>query len=336
MCGPGTVNGRLLVFNCHEPWVYQLRALGQPIDIIIDLPGRHLRGWDYELRPLPPRARLLSLTEARQSSSPYDAIIAHNLTDLLDARSMPGPRVLVIHLTLDGVLLEQSCRTGPAEFRKTFAEYVRHTATQVVAVSRLKGTSWGFSDEPVLLAADSADYLPWQGDLACGLRVSNFVLRRARTLLWDFHQQAFANVPVALVGHNPEIPGVYSSRSWAELKEILRRHRFFIHTAHPDLEDGYNMATLEAMAAGLPVLGNVHPTSAVEHGISGFLSDDPKQLAAYAKLLLEDRPLSRAMGRAAQIRVAEKFSMQAFGTGMRRAITQARLKWEEMRLASVG
>jgi len=79
------MNGRLLVFNCHEPWVYQLRSLGQPLDIITDLPGRHFRGWDQELRPPPPHSRLFSLAQARESPLPYDVIIAHNLTDLLDA-----------------------------------------------------------------------------------------------------------------------------------------------------------------------------------------------------------------------------------------------------------
>ena len=330
------MNGRLLVFNCDEPWVYQLRSLGQPLDIITDLPGRHFRGWDQELRPPPPHSRLLSLAQARESPLPYDVIIAHNLTDLLDARTLRGPRVLVIHLTLDGMMLEQNSKTDPAEFKRTVAEYVRHTGVHVVAVSRLKGASWGFADDIVLLAADSADYLPWQGDLPRGLRVSNFVLRRAHTLLWNFHERAFAGVPVTLVGHNPEIPGVCASRSWDGLKETLRRHRFFVHTAHPQLEDGYNMATLEAMAAGLPVLGNAHPSSPVEHGLSGFLSDDPKQLAGYANLLLADRSLARKMGRAAQIRAAEKFSPEAFQSGMRRAISKAQSKWEEARVAVAG
>ena len=70
-------------------------------------------------------------------------------------------------------------------------------------------------------------------------------------------------MPVRFVGHNPDMPGVQAAESWDELKAILAAHRFYIHTAHPDYEDGYNMATLEAMAAGLPVLGNRHPTSPV-------------------------------------------------------------------------
>ena len=176
----------------------------------------------------------------------------------MDAKSLLGPRLFVIHVTLNGMILEQNARTDAQEFRHAVAHYVRQVGPHVIAVSRLKGESWGFPENIVPVSADPQDYLPWEGDLAKGLRVSNFILRRARTLHWDFHQRAFAGVPLTLVGHNPELSGVRASQGWSHLKEILRHHPFFVHTAHPDLEGGYNMATLEAMAAGLPVLMNIH------------------------------------------------------------------------------
>src|SRR5215467_1828896 len=250
------MNGRLLVFNCHEAWVHQLRFLKRPLDIVVDLPGRHTRGWDEAMRPIPPGARLISLSQVLAARETYDCIIAHNLTDLLDVKSMPGPRLLMIHLTLDGMVFEQKAKTDPRDFRRVVAHYVAQTGTHVVAVSLLKGRSWGFTEDIVPLCVDPADYFPWSGDMAVGLRVSNFLARRARTLLWDFHLRAFSNVRVTLLGHNPELEGVGPSRDWEDLKQVLSRHRFYIHTADPKLEDGYNSATLEAMAAGLPVLGN--------------------------------------------------------------------------------
>jgi len=197
----------------------------------------------------------------------------------------------------------------------------------VVAVSSLKGRSWGFANDIVPFSADAGDDLPWQGDLARGLRVSNHILRRPKILLWEFHQQAFGGLPVTLVGHNPALPDVHPAGSWAELQRIFRRHRFYIHTADPCLEDGYNMATLEAMAAGLPVLGNRHPTSPVEHGVSGFLSDDPAELRGYARRLLEDRALAAQMGAAARECVARRFSRAHFRTGFCRSIETAQRQW---------
>lgn len=319
--------GRIAVFNCHEAWVYQLRALALPMDIITGLPGREVRGWDFRIRPLPPQSRLISLAEATLAAEPYHAVIAHNLTDLLDARGLRGPRILVLHMTLDGIILEQVSTTPAATLKEYVADYVRRTGTHVVCVSHGKGASWGFADDVVLLSADPTDYPDWRGDLPRGLRISNLISRRERTLLWSFHEEAFADVPVTVVGHNPDIPDVRPSRDWPDLKNLLEHHRFYIHTARTDLEDGYNMATLEAMAAGLPVLGNIHPSSPVEHGVSGFLSNDPRELRAFAELLMADRELAARMGRAAQGCVRQQFSTDAFRIGMQQSIAKATEKW---------
>ena len=82
---------RLLVFNCHEAWVSQLGSLDYDLDIILDLPGRAVTGWDANMRPFPRRARALTLDEAKAQGGGWHAIIANNITDLLDAWS-PGPR----------------------------------------------------------------------------------------------------------------------------------------------------------------------------------------------------------------------------------------------------
>ncbi|HEY2461195.1 MAG TPA: glycosyltransferase [Candidatus Acidoferrum sp.] len=308
--------------------MYQLRLLERPLDIVVGLPGRHTRAWDLAMRPAPPNSRFVQLAEVMASPRAYDCIIAHNLTDLLDVRTLVGPKLFVIHLTLDGMILEQNAQTDAGEFRRAVKQFTEASAAHVTAVSRLKAESWGFAGEKTApLSADPLNYLPWRGDIAKGLRISNFILRRRRTLHWDFHQQAFAGVPVTLVGHNPEFPGVAASRNWEDLKETLCRHRFFIHTADPQLEDGYNVATLEAMAAGLPVLGNFHPTSPVIQGVNGFLFDDPAKLKLAALRLLGDRELAREMGSAAQQTAAQRFSGEAFCSGMRDAIEQAQKKF---------
>lgn len=322
------MNAPLLVFDCHEAWVYQLAALAQPMDVVVGLRGRHTDGWDENMRPIPANARLIRIEEALRNPRPYQCIVAHNLTDLLDAKMLKGPRLLVIHETLDGALREQGSAVPAERFRETVAKFVRMTGTHVVAVSKLKGRSWGFEDDIVPFSADPSYYLPWKGDLARGLRVANHIQRRPHILLWEFHKKAFDGLPVTLVGHNADMSGVVPSANWAALKETFSRHRFYIHTSDPRFEDGYNMATLEAMAAGLPVLGNRHPTSPVEHGVSGFLSDDPAELRGYALRLLADRELAARMGQAAQETIAERFSSARFKQDFMRSLEFARWKWQ--------
>jgi len=320
---------RILVFNCHEPWVYQLGALGRDLDVVVGLRGRHTDGWDARMRPVPPNSRLVRLEEVLRSKEVYACIVTHNLTDLLEAKSLGGARLLVLHETLDGAMREQSSNFQAEEFRSTVKKFVRLTHTHVIAVSQLKGRSWGFERNIVTLSADTSDYLPWQGDLARGLRVANQIERRPRVLLWDYHQRAFGGLPVTLVGNNPGMDGVKPSEGWSDLKNILSRHRYYIHTADPNLEDGYNMATLEAMAAGLPVLGNAHPTSPVEHGVSGFLSDNPDELRAYAQRLTDDRDLAQRMGEAARRTVSLNFSYTLFARRFSEAMAAARQVWEK-------
>lgn len=323
---------RLLVFDCHEAWIYQLRALAQPLDIVVGLRGRHTDTWDQAMRPVPPNARLVRLEEVLQGGARYDCIITHNLTDLLDVKTLVGPRILVLHETLHGAALEQGAATSLDEFRNAVARFVQLTSAHPVAVSTLKRRSWGFAGEDadiVQAYADPSDYLPWRGDAARGLRVANHIDRRPRVILWDFHQRAFGGLPVTLVGHNPGMEGVRPSAGWADLKETFSRHRFYIHTADPALEDGYNMATIEAMAAGLPVLGNRHPTSPVKHGVSGFLSDDPAELRGFAERLLADRALAKEMGNAARESVKELFSVEKFAAKFRHAIGRAQRKWQQ-------
>jgi hypothetical protein len=317
----------LLVFNCHEPWIYQLGVLGYRLDIVVNLPGKYNQGWDEQMRPLPDNARLLTLPQAIESPTKYHCIITHNTTDLLDARSRPEPRLLVLHHTLEGRLQEERSTIDPQKMKEMLHTYIDLVGGHVVATSMFKGESWGFTDDIVPFGIDAEDYPLSSGEQARGLRICNFISRRRQILLWDLHERTFEGIPVTLVGHNPDMPGVQAARNWDHLKAILQSHRFYIHTADPRFEAGHNMATAEAIAAGLPVLGNRHPTSPVRHGLSGFLSDDPRELRHYAQILLEDRELARMMGQQARKTVAERFSLTRFKHAFLRSIEIARRKW---------
>lgn len=330
----GITRGKtLLVFNCDEPWVYQLGALGYALDIVIGLKDGNRQTWDTSMRPLPATARLVTLSEALESPSDYYCIVVHNTTDLFDIRSRPEPRLIVLHHTVEGRLQEEHSNIDPQKLKDMLHTYLELVGGHAVTISRFEGESWGFTDDIVPFGINIDDYLPHSGDKTCGLRICNVINSRRNMLLWDFHESAFEGLPVTLVGHNPDIPGVDAARDWDHLKRILRAHRLYIHTADPRSESGYNMATAEAMAAGLPVLGNRHPTSPIKHGVSGFLTDNPNALRRYAQILLEDRDLATLMGQQARRTVAERFSMTRFRHAFLRSIEIARRKWRTRKLA---
>jgi hypothetical protein len=316
----------LLTFNSHEAWVYQLSALDYALDIVVGLNGRYTETWDTRIRPIPANARLIDLHEAQTSSDRYACIIGHNTTDLLDVKHRLDPRILVLHLPIEARQAEEDSIISPPQMRKLVHRYTSLVGTHVVAVSAFKGKSWGFTQDIVPFGFESGDYAPCSGEKVCAIRVCNFVQRRKKFLLWDFHEKAFHGLPVRIVGYNPEMPTAEPSRDWIHLKEMFRSHRFFIHTADPELEDGYNMATIEAMAAGLPVLGNCHPSSPAIHGVSGFLSDDPLKLRGYAKLLLGNRQLAMQMGIQARKTARELFSINTFKISFEKSIRMAQQK----------
>jgi glycosyltransferase involved in cell wall biosynthesis len=280
------------------------------------------------MRPVPSRSRLVTLPEALGADRRYYCIITHNITDLLDVKHRPEPRLLVLHSTLEGRVQEEHSQVDARKLKEMVHRYVQMLNIHVVATSMFKGESWGFTGDVVTFGVNVDEYLPFSGEQACGIRVCNFISSRRKILLWDLHEAAFADIPVRIVGYNPDLAGVEASQSWYHLKRLLQRHRFYIHTADARYEAGHNMATAEAMAAGLPLLANCHPTSPIEHGVSGFLSDDPKELAGYAKMLLEDKELAMVMGRAARRTAAERFSAERFKQAFLRSIETTRRKWQ--------
>ena len=323
----GNHNKILLVFNCHGAWVYQLGVLGYNLDIIVGLKGKKHPAWDKRMRPVPPSSRLITLSEALKSTTNYYCIVTHNMTDLLDVKLRPEPRINVIHLMIETRALEEKSKIAPEKMKEVLREYLELIGGHAVAVTMSKGKSWDLTEDIVRNSSNPEDYLPYSGHLACGLRIANSIEKRKKYLLWDFQEIAFSTIPIRIVGHNPGMPGVEASKNWDHLKEMLQSHRFYIHTADPKYEDGFNMAALEAMAAGMPILGNRHPTSPIQHGKSGFLSDNPNELQKYARLLLEDRDLAVKMGREAQKIVLERFSTNRFKEAFLKSIEIAREKW---------
>ncbi len=90
----------------------------------------------------------------------------------------------------------------------------------------------------------------------------------------------------------------------------------------PSLAEGFPLAVLEAMACGKPVVaspvGGV--PEAISDGITGLLvpPGDPQALAAAVAGLLREPDLMSLMGRAARLRIAQRFSIGVFAAAVQR------------------
>jgi Glycosyl transferases group 1 len=318
--------GRVLTFNCHEGYVHLLGKLGFELSIVDGLPGRYTPRWDTRMRPVPERARLVSLEEAK-SRADYVAIIAHNVTDLIDVRSVDAPKILVLHVNLAARCLEEPAAPKAAAMSRQIGEYLELIGGIAVAVSEAKRESFGF-DCPVIRPAVSAEeWSGYRGEEPTLLRVANQVSARHTRFGWDDHERVVGPLPFRLVGHNPDFPGVGPAADWEELRSLYRSHRAYVHTAGVGLDDGYNLSLLEAMASGMPVLSTVPSESPVVDGENGFLDRDPTRLHERAKELLADAELARRLGARARESVLDRFDVATFVRNWHRAIDLSQASW---------
>ncbi len=319
---------KLLTFNAHESYVHALCQIGHQWDIIDGLPGRYTSVWDLRMRPIPSNARLIDSETALTTSKKYDCIIAHSIDDLLLVKTLQVPKILIIHVSLSGYLSqEKNPRYSQAKTQQVLKTYLQKIRALTVSVSEMKQKTWDVTGPIIPFYIDSAFFNGYSGHLASGLRVANQLLQKEQVLNLQAHTQIIGNLPLKIAGHNPELPGVTPAKGQSDLRELYRSHRFYLHTARFDYEDGYNTASLEAMATGMPVICNAHPSAPVINGISGFISDDFAELHQRVRQLLLDQPLAAKLGAEARNYVRESHSLKQFSDLWNEAIAQARAQF---------
>lgn len=314
---------RILTLNSHEAAVFLLSKLGYPMDVVDFLPGRYTRSWDKRIRPIPPNVQIITLEEAHRRK--YDIAIAHSITDLLDIKNIDAPKILRINVSLTGYICQEGNRVNPDVVRQALKIYLKKTKTTVVSTSVMKAKTWGIENCIVIPNFVDTDFFNgYTGEIPSGLRVANQLTNKSKILNIEFFVKMIEGIPFKITGHNPDLPGVKPASSIYELRELYRKYRFYVHTARYDFEDGFNNASLEAMATGMPILCNEHPTSPIIDGVNGFTSSDPYELKQKALALLNNLELAKKLGENAREYVKEYFSFVRFKAGWEKAFETAR------------
>ncbi|MGC8499858.1 MAG: methyltransferase domain-containing protein [Leptospirillia bacterium] len=325
---------RILTFNWHEGYISLMGKLPVTFDIVERSKGGYDR-WMYEFRPCPRGSRIVDFQTAmgHLAREEYDAIICHDMSDLLLTRKSPVPQFMVFHNRLDTMVALGKNSVDPREYRKALSELMAQVADLTpVFISASKKESWGFSGPVILPGIDPAEWGGYDGHLDRVLRIGNFIEERDLMLGTTLSTQVLEGVPQTTLGLNPRLPDARPSRNIEDLKDQMRHHRLLLHTTVEPWEDGYNFSLLEAMATGMPIVALTHSGSPVKDGINGFLADRAEDLREHVAALLSNRELALEMGAASREIVAQEFPMDRFLDSWERLINQKVAIWKPKQL----
>ncbi|MBI4611251.1 MAG: methyltransferase domain-containing protein [Candidatus Rokubacteria bacterium] len=298
----------ILAFNWHEPYLHLLAKTGHRL-LVCDW----ARPWRLGYRPLPPNATCLGSEEEATAlirDRRVDVVLCQNAADLVWLGDKPAATIFLSHNVLTNEVTGRDERLAGQlrEFART-ALAARHGV--FVTISEVKRESWGLDGLVIPPGIDPQEHGGYTGEAAEVLTVGNLLRERSHMLGTDFLEAALAGLPWRVVGQNPGLPGD-EAESWEALRALYRRSRLYANATTWPWEDGYNLAMLEAMATGMPVVSLANPTSPIREGVEGFLAEDAESFRRWTLRLLEDPDLARRMGANARRAVAERFPLDAF------------------------
>lgn len=152
-------------------------------------------------------------------------------------------------------------------------------------------------------------------------------------LLKAWHALALKDAELCLLGSvHPEIepylhelsgPSVKVLGFSADLPKHFKQASLFIF---PSECEGWAKSTLEAAAAGLPMIATRESGEGVVDGVTGFLvpANDPHALAEKIRYAYENPHLLSAMGQAARERILQNFTWEHFRLRLLHAYEKAR------------
>jgi glycosyltransferase involved in cell wall biosynthesis/Flp pilus assembly protein TadD/SAM-dependent methyltransferase len=307
------MNLKILSFNWHEPYLCLLSKIGHEFLVIEPEVGDgNIRKWDQNMRPLPKNVRLLSLEAAREvlDQNAVDLIIAHNVKDLIELKEYTLPKILVFHNRLSTEIGLGNGKVDREDYLAKIQPFFQQA--KKVFISESKKRDWGMEGKVILPGLDVSDYDTYTGEKSAILRVGNLFKERDLMLGYFTSQKVVEGFPRITLGVNPSIPSSRLSKGFQDLKDHYRQCRVYLNTTVDGYEDGYNLAMLEAMATGMPVISTFNRSSPIENGVNGYISDDIEDLRSSVAEMMENPAKAIEMGLKARETVQTRFGLTAF------------------------
>ncbi|AMM40511.1 Methyltransferase type 11 domain protein [Candidatus Desulfofervidus auxilii] len=304
----------ILTFNWHEPYICLLAKTGHLFEVVLRLKGGR-KEWLVEQRPVPENIILISEEHALRKCYChfYDIIICQNIDDLLLVKDIEIPKILIFHNKLSTEIALGGNTISKENYLKQLKLLIEQSEPiKLLFISQTKKMDWGLEGHVITPGIDPNEFENYQGHWPKVLRVGNFLKERDIMMGFSLQEEILKGIPSTILGLNPTLPNARFSRSFEDLKKNYSRHRLYLNTTVEDYEDGYNLATLEAMATGMPIVSIANRTSPIIDGVNGYISDNIEYLRERIRMLLMDKGLAKQIGKEARNTVVEKFGIKEF------------------------
>ncbi|WP_337176199.1 glycosyltransferase family 4 protein [Paludisphaera sp.] len=298
---------RVLTWHVHGNYLLYLSRAR--VEFLLPVaPGRPGHGGRGDVFPFPDRVRDIPAESVRDAE--FDCVLFQSRRNYLEDQH----EILTdAQRALPRIYLEHDPpREHPTDTRHPAAD----DDLMIVHVTPFNALMWDSGpaesrtiEHGVFLAEDARATC----ELSRGIVVVNNLARRGRRLGRDVYEKLRGEVPLDLVGMDSPAMGGLGEIDPRELARFEARYRFFFN---PIRYTSLGLAVIEAMMVGLPIvaLATTEMATAVDDGVTGFLSNDPDALIAPTRALLGDRGLALEMGGRAREAARDRFSIERFAS----------------------
>lgn len=303
----------ILTAPTHEAYESNLCKTGHNF-YAIRAPG--IKDWNTKYRLLPENYILLDPSKGEKQLPPevdFDLILSQNKFGQFQVLSNLSRLLHVPMISLEHTLPVPSWPDGHLDALKNMRGDVN------VFISEYSRAKWGWKPEDALVVHHGIDtelFKPASEEtlkrvpkVSQLLSVVNDWVNRNWCCGWELYQQIVKDLPVKILGDTPGISKPASSTQ--DLVEWYQVSSIFLNTS---LISPVPTALMEAMACGCACVSTATCMipEIIEHGVDGFLSNDPQELRKYCQLLLNDHKLASKMGQAARNKIVEHFHLDRF------------------------
>jgi hypothetical protein len=306
-------NEKLNILSCstHERWQSSLKNVNANFYMFWQ---QGIKRWNDNYAPLPHNHILLPDNQLPLSID-FDVVVSQNkfgqfqvLNNIANKYNLP---LISIEHTLP---VNEWSPAKLEELRLMQGKYN-------VFISEYSRDKWGYKAEDSIVihhGVDSETFTPSEMVVKRNHVFSavNDWINRDYFCGFKLWQEVTKGLPVFVVGDTPGLSK--PTNSVAELVYRYRECSVFLNTS---LISPIPTVLLEAMSCGCACVStsNCMIPEIIEHGVNGFLSNDPAELNKYCQILLKDVELCKKLGNAARKTIVKRFSIKEFSD-----------KWEQL------